>query len=80
MTTPEPTATTPPTARPFNLWPWLPVFVIGAAAIANGAIILAAKRVSPQKVEAQPYAASVHFDADKADGETFTARGLRLVR
>ena len=70
---------TTPAVRSFNFWPWLPVFVIGAAAIANGAIILVANRVSPQKVEAQPYAASVHFDADKADGETFTARGLRLV-
>jgi hypothetical protein len=65
-------------AKSFNFWPWLPLFVIGAAAIANGAIIVVAKRVSPQKVEDQPYAASVHFDADKAAGEAFTARGLRL--
>lgn len=66
-------------AKSFNFWPWLPLFVIGAAAIANGAIIVVAKRVSPQKVEEQPYAASVHFDADKAAGEAFTARGLRLA-
>jgi hypothetical protein len=66
-------------AKSFNFWPWLPLFVIGAAAIANGAIITAAKRVSPQKVEDQPYAASVHFDADKAAAEAFTARGLRLA-
>lgn len=64
--------------RPFNPWPWMPVFVIGAAAIANGAIIITAKRVSPQKVEDQPYAASIHFDADKAAGEAFTAKGYRL--
>lgn len=64
--------------KTFNPWPWLPLFVIGAAAIANGAIILVAKRVSPQKVEAQPYAASVHFDADKAAAEAFVAKGLRL--
>lgn len=65
-------------AKSFNFWPWLPLFVIGAAAIANGAIIVVAKRVSPQKVEDQPYAASVHFDTDKAAIEAFTARGLRL--
>jgi len=65
--------------KSFNFWPWLPLFVIGAAAIANGAIILVAKRVSPQKVEDQPFAASVHFDADKIAGEAFTARGLRLA-
>lgn len=65
-------------ARSFNFWPWLPVFVIGAAVIANAAIILVAKRVSPQKVEEQAYAASAHFDADKAAAEAFTAHGLRL--
>lgn len=65
--------------KSFNFWPWLPLFVIGAAAIANTGIIMAAKRVSPQKVEAQPYAASVHFDADKAAAEAFTARGLQLA-
>lgn len=70
---------TTPAKRPFNFWPWLPVIAIGAAAIANGAIILVAKRVSPQKVEEQAYAASVHFDADKAEAEAFAARGLRLV-
>lgn len=67
-----------PVARPFNFWPWLPVLVIGAAVIANIAIILVAKRVSPQKVEEQAYAASAHFDADKAAGEAFTARGHRM--
>lgn len=67
-----------PTSRPFNLWPWLPVFVIGAAVIANIGIIIVAKRVSPQKVEEQAYAASAHFDADKAAAEAFTARGHRL--
>lgn len=71
MTTPEP--------RSFNFWPWLPVFVIGAAVIANVGIIIAAKRVNPQKVEEQAYAASIHFDSDKAAGEAFSARGLRLV-
>jgi hypothetical protein len=70
---------TTPAVRPFNFWPWLPVVVIGAAVIANGAIILAARRVSPQKVEEQAYAASAHFDTDKAAAEAFTARGLRLV-
>lgn len=65
--------------KSFNFWPWLPLFVIGAAAIANGAIILVAKRVSPQKVEDQPFAASAHFDADKVAGEAFTARGFRFV-
>lgn len=70
---------TTPAARPFNFWPWLPVFVIGAAVIANTAIILVAKRVNPQKVEEQAYAASIHFDSDKAAAEAFTARGLRLV-
>ncbi len=65
-------------SKPFNFWPWLPLVVIGAAAIANGAIVLVAKRVSPQKVEDQPFAASVHFDADKAAGEAFTNLGLRL--
>ncbi|MBA3699254.1 MAG: FixH family protein [Planctomycetes bacterium] len=65
-------------ARSFNFWPWLPVFVIGAAVIANTAIILVAKRVSPQKVEEQAYAASMHFDTDKAAAEAFTARGLKL--
>lgn len=64
--------------KTFNPWPWMPLFVIGAAAIANGAIILVAKRVSPQKVEDQPFAASVHFDDDKAAAEAFAARGLRL--
>ena len=63
----------------FNLWPWLPVFVNGSAAIANGVIIMVANRVSPQKVEAQPYAASVHFDADKTAAEAFTASGHRLA-
>jgi hypothetical protein len=66
------------TTKTFNPWPWMPLLVIGAAAIANGAIILVAKRVSPQKVEAQPYAASAHFDADKAAAEAFVAKGLRL--
>lgn len=70
---------TTPAARPFNFWPWLPVIVIGAAVIANVGIIIAAKRVNPQKVEEQAYAASIHFDADKAAAEAFTARGLRLV-
>ncbi len=70
---------TTPAARPFNFWPWLPVFVIGAAVIANGAIILVARRVNPQKVEEQAYAASIHFDSDKAAAEAFTARGLRLA-
>jgi hypothetical protein len=65
--------------KSFNFWPWLPVIVIGAAAIANGAIIVVARRVSPQKVEDQPFAASVHFDADKAAGEAFIARGFRLA-
>lgn len=65
-------------AKQFNFWPWLPLLVIGAAAVANGAIILVAKRVSPQKVEDQPFAASVRFDADKAAAEAFIARGLRL--
>jgi nitrogen fixation protein FixH len=64
--------------RSFNFWPWLPAFVIGAAVIANVAIIIAAKRVSPQKVEEQAYAASVHFDADKAAAEAFIARGHQL--
>jgi hypothetical protein len=70
-----------PTARSprFNFWPWLPVFVIGSAAIANGVIIVVANRVSPQKVEAQAYAASVHFDADKTAAEAFTANGHRLA-
>ncbi len=70
-----------PTARSprYNFWPWLPVFVIGSAAIANGVIIVVANRVSPQKVEAQAYAASVHFDADKIAAETFTANGHRLA-
>jgi hypothetical protein len=67
-----------PASRSFNLWPWLPVFVIGAAVIANIAIIMVAKRVNPQKVEEQAYAASVHFDADKAAGEAFTKRGFTL--
>lgn len=70
---------TTPTARPFNFWQWLPVFVIGAAVIANTAIIVVAKRVNPQKVEEQAYAASIYFDSDKAAAEAFTARGLRLA-
>ena len=70
----------PPARSPsYNFWPWLPVFVIGSAAIANGVIIVVANRVSPQKVEAQAYAASVHFDADKAAAEAFTANGHRLA-
>lgn len=70
---------TNPAARAFNFWPWLPVFVIGAAVIANVGMILAAKRVNPQKVEEQAYAASIHFDSDKAAAEAFSTRGLRLV-
>jgi hypothetical protein len=62
----------------FNVWPWLPVIVIGAAVIANAAIVMAAKRVNPQKVEEQAYAASAFFDADKAAAEAFAARGHRL--
>ena len=70
----------PTTRSPrFNFWPWLPVFVIGSAAIANGVIIVVANRVSPQKVEAQAYAASVHFDDDKAAAEAFTTNGHRLA-
>jgi len=69
---------TTPASRPFNFWPWLPVIVIGAAVIANTAMIMAARRVSPQKVEEQAYAASAHFDSDKAAAEAFTARGHRL--
>lgn len=68
-----------PASRSFNFWPWLPVFVIGAAVVANVAMILAAKRVNPQKVEEQAYAASIRFDSDKAAGEAFSARGLRLM-
>ena len=70
-----------PTASPlrYNFWPWLPVFVIGSAVIANVVIIMVANRVSPQKVEAQAYAASVHFDDDKAAAEAFTSNGHRLV-
>jgi hypothetical protein len=64
--------------RPFNIWPWLPLIVIGAAAIANGVFVVVARRVSPQKVEDRPYAASAHFDADKAAGAAFTAKGYRL--
>ncbi|HEX3135277.1 MAG TPA: FixH family protein [Planctomycetota bacterium] len=69
---------TTPVSRSFNFWPWLPVVVIGAAVIANGAIILVANRVSPQKVEEQAFVASAHFDTDKSEAEAFTARGLRL--
>jgi nitrogen fixation protein FixH len=68
-----------PTIRRFNPWPWLPVFIIGAAAIANVAIIMVANRVSPQKVEDQAYAASARFDTDKAEAEAFAAKGYRLL-
>ena len=47
-------------------WAWTPVVVIGTAAVANAAIVVAANRVRPQAVEAHPYASSVRVDADKA--------------
>ena len=62
----------------FNLWPWMPVFVIGAAAIANGAMYVMATIVRPEKVEAQPFVASSRIDGEKRAAERFTALGFNL--
>ena len=66
-----------PTSR-FNLWPWMPVFVISAAALANGAMYLMATTVRPEKVEAQPFVASSRIDGEKRANDRFIALGFDL--
>jgi len=68
----------PMTKSRFNLWPWMPVFVIGAAAIANGTMYMMATIVRPEKVEAQPFVASSRIDGEKRAAERFTALGFSL--
>jgi nitrogen fixation protein FixH len=63
-------------ARPrFNLWPWSPLFVIGAAIIANVVLYRVASQVHVEKVEAQPYVASSRIDAEKRAAERFRDLG-----
>jgi nitrogen fixation protein FixH len=63
----------------FNFWPWSPVFIIGAAAIANTVLFILAKDVRPQKVEAQPYVASSRIDSEKLASQRFSERGWSFV-
>ncbi len=69
----------PDKKRSFNWWPWSPLFVIGAAAIANGAMFIMANDVRPQKVEEQPYVASSRIDGEKIAAEQFSKRGFTLL-
>ncbi len=68
-------AQAPAPARRFNFWVWLPVFVIGAAAIANTAIIIVARQVNPTRVEAQPWLASGLIDQQHEKARRFAAGG-----
>ncbi len=75
----EPAATPPTAPRRFNFWVWLPVFVIGASAIANTAMIIVARQVKPTRVEAQPWLASGLIDQHHAKAKAFTAAGWRFA-
>jgi hypothetical protein len=66
------------TTSRFNLWPWMPLFVIGAAAIANGVLYFVAAHVRPEKVEAQPFVASSRIDGEKLAAERFIALGFNF--
>ncbi|MFM2092062.1 MAG: FixH [Planctomycetota bacterium] len=61
-----------------NLWPWVPVLVIGAAAAVNGVMFLVARRAAPRLVEPTPYLASRNEDARQGARFAFADAGLRL--
>ncbi|MCK6487687.1 MAG: FixH family protein [Planctomycetes bacterium] len=67
------------TTRRFNPWMWLPLMVIGAAAIANLALILVARRTHVSKVEDHPWLAAERIDQDKLAAQAFADGGGRLA-
>lgn len=66
-------------SRSFNPWMWLPVMVIGVAAVSNLALILVARRTHVTKVEEHPWLAAERIDRDKVELQAFAARGLRFA-
>lgn len=64
--------------RRFNPWMWLPVLVIGAAAIPNLVLIAVARKARISKVEEQPWLAAGRIDQDKERARAFAAAGGRL--
>lgn len=67
------------TSRRFNPWMWLPLMVIGAAAVANLALILVARRTHVSKVEEHPWLAAERIDQDKLAAQAFADGGGRLT-
>lgn len=67
------------TPKRFNPWMWLPLMVIGAAAIANLALILVARRTHVSKVEEHPWLAAERIDQDKLASQAFADGGGRLA-
>jgi hypothetical protein len=63
----------------FNPWMWLPLLVIGAAAIPNLVLILMARQAHISKVEDHPWLAAGRIDHDKELAVRFGAAGHTLV-
>ncbi len=60
-------------------WWMAPVIGVGFCALAISVLIFVSIKVRPQKVEDQPYAASVHEDERIAERAAFADRGWSLV-
>ncbi|TVR43112.1 MAG: hypothetical protein EA402_10140 [Planctomycetota bacterium] len=73
-------APTPPSPRrgSWNLWPFVPFFVIGAAVIPNTMKITNAQRHRAHQVEEQPWEASRSFDEQRAARLRFEASGIEM--
>ncbi len=65
--------------RRINLWPWVPVLVIGVAMGVNTVMFLVARSAAPRLVEPTPYLATRNEDARQAARHAFTAAGLELA-
>lgn len=68
----------PKKPRRLNLWPWVPVIVIGAAVIPNTMKIMNAQRYPAHTVEDRPWEASRGFDEERDARVAFADAGLIL--
>lgn len=62
----------------WNLWPFVPFFVIGAAVIPNTMKITNAQRYRAHQVEEQPWEASRSFDEQRAARQRFADSPLKI--
>ena len=72
------TASAQTSSRRWNLWPWVPVIVIGAAVIPNTMKIMNAQRYPAHAVEDRPWEASRGFDDERDARVAFAEAGLVL--